>query len=180
MNCVKEFATKSNDFQILLKLHSYELSQHSVPYHKECKANYRSKLTTANKPNTQTQWHVNRNLYKTALKELCCFLEEYVIAKKKCCYLSMAIDLFSSTLAELFGDVSKQGMFCTKHIPEKLKKIYKNKIKIVLGSKNHKIIASCGIIVVDIDGDELQNNDLLSGCFDSEESYYKYKSEEIR
>lgn len=159
MDNVKFYATKWNDVELLNRIQAYIDSNESINYHKVCKTHYNS--TNKTKDNKKGVWHETRNHYKVALQKLCLFIKTQIIEKKECYFLNFLLLIFQEFSVDSYNPIiiSKQSL-STRHIPEKIKSIFKKEIKII-STPNHKKIVSPQGLNVDIKFEELSDKDII-------------------
>lgn len=156
---IEEFATKFNDYNVLNEINIYVSSNNSIPYHNICRMNYHGKGIAESRQ--KKDWHEHRDHYKSAFKQLCLFVKDYIIDKGNCCFVEFIEDLFLEFLVQSYGDRSiDKSMFSSRHIPQRLINKYNKHIRFEAKPKQPKIIQPYKVSVV-LSMTEMKDRDLL-------------------
>lgn len=145
---IKTYATQWNDFCLLKSINDIISDDSEITYHKNCKMSYNINSSTKNNP--QTEWHATRDHYKASFEKLCFFIDQFIIQDKQFCYLNFALDLYKEFLVESYNDKNvEKDIFCTRKIPAKSLKHFKNQIKIIVKPNVAKYIVpiDCDLII---------------------------------
>lgn len=149
-----------NHTEFLEKIVNYPHSK--IHYHNICQLNF-SYETSSNKKTTTTHWHSLREQHRAAFHEICSFIEENIIQKGRCYFLSYICRCYIGLLDESDenNDVGIRGDFKAHILESKIKKKYGKEIKIFI-IQNKKLVAPKNVVAIDEQTlESLKDEDIL-------------------
>ncbi|KAK0077457.1 hypothetical protein PV326_010040 [Microctonus aethiopoides] len=133
--------------ETLIKIQSI-LSCQIYSYHDVCRKNFRNQKRSLVKSPVRTSWHISREMHETVYKEIRYLIEENVINRGRCYFLSY----LHKEYLEMFKDLSEgsdaTSIFTTHYLEEKIHKKFTDKIQILVSNKK-KVVAPKGISTID-------------------------------
>lgn len=136
-------------------------SQPNIYYHHICHVDFTNKIKSLHKNTTKGIWHENRQNHQAAFDEISVFLEENVIGKGRCFFLTY-LHRYYIQLLEKDEDTTKvTGNFTPQHLEDKIVKSFKKEINCFF-IHNKKLIAPKHLTTIDDESFEiLKNQDIL-------------------
>ncbi|CAG5101832.1 Protein of unknown function [Cotesia congregata] len=135
-----------NHTEFIDKIVNYSHPQ--IYYHKICQLNFSYKASS-NKKTPKTDWHDLRQQHQAAFGEICSFIEENIIQKGRCYFLTYIFQYYMGLLEESKENNGKEigGDFKPHTLESKIRKKFGNEIKyfmihhtILLAPKNLEAI----------------------------------------
>ncbi|XP_066594958.1 uncharacterized protein [Prorops nasuta] len=129
-----QYATSSNKVNMLDKVLNYKSSKRVIFYHSPCFASFQYTYTRSCPEGSKnlSQFQLRRVAHKNAYQEICSFVNENVIRKKKCFCLNFLTDMFIEQLKKEYDKLS-QLQPCYLNLGSTLKRkllvTYRKKIK---------------------------------------------------
>lgn len=153
-------ANEIGDEQLANRITKFSTRNELILYHKICKLNFTNTQQAQKKSNMEkTEWHVTRDIYKSAFEEVCSFICENIIKKKKCYFLSFLESLFATSIINL--DPTKSLQVDSYRFENRLLKKYGKEISIVT-MNGKKIVKTYSGVLIKTDLDILEEEDILN------------------
>ena len=147
IDTLKSNATILNDISLVSKINDSLLAHSDIKYHKLCKVQYENHSASYTaQQQEKRKWHFKRNFHNIVYQELCAFINENVINKKKCFFLSYLKTIYLDILAKLYesSDATfEKTNFSPRHLEERLVIVstFKRKVSVIsLKQKNCQTI----------------------------------------
>ncbi|KAK0177228.1 hypothetical protein PV328_001304 [Microctonus aethiopoides] len=119
-----------------------------VYYHNVCRQNFRNQKRSLVKSPVRTSWHISREIHETVYEEICYLIEENVINRGRCYFLSYLHKEYLEMFKELSEGSDATSIFTTHYLEEKIHKKFTDKIQILVSNKK-KVVAPKGISTID-------------------------------
>ncbi|KAK0174239.1 hypothetical protein PV327_011124, partial [Microctonus hyperodae] len=147
---IEEKCNLENDEEkkIYDKLKKY--SGDTIYYHQICRVAFFNKSKSSNKKSVPTAWHSRRNLHQNVFEKITSLIENNVINKGRCYYLSYLHKLYMDKLQNFDGENEEMldVTFTAQRLEDKIKNNFSGRIQI-LQWKHKKVIAPKGITTID-------------------------------
>lgn len=93
-----------------------------VYYHDVCRQSFRNQKRSLVKSPVRTSWHISREIHDTVYKEICMLIEENVIKRGRCYFLSYLHKEYLDMFKELSGGSDAKSIFTLHYLEEKISK----------------------------------------------------------
>lgn len=125
------------------------ITSNKIYYHEKCRTDARNKKKLQKSP-VKTSWHISREYHQTVFQEICTLIEENVIKKGRCYFLSFLHRQYIDYFSELSNDMGHtlSSVISSQYLEEKIRVQFAGKIQI-LQSGHKKVIAPKGITSID-------------------------------
>ncbi|GFW83427.1 hypothetical protein TNCV_2545251 [Trichonephila clavipes] len=132
--------------ETLVKIQS--VASDEVYYHDVCRQNFRNHKRSLVKSPVRTSWHISRETHETVYREICNLIEENVIKRGRCYFLSYLHKEYLEMFKELSEGSDVASIFAAHYLEEKIHKKFNDKIQILMSNKK-KVVAPKGISNID-------------------------------
>ncbi|CAF4875158.1 unnamed protein product [Pieris macdunnoughi] len=135
-----DWMEKLNNKELLQKINRLKSENKTIFYHHLCELNYLNDYNKIVSDIRHTSWHKNRNIHKDIFNHIVSTVEEEVMQKKKCVFLSSLCDTYNNYLEyeQKLEPQSDISLITNHYLEEKIQKHFKKSIKFI--SKQNKII----------------------------------------
>lgn len=125
------------------------ITSNKIYYHEKCRTDARNKKKLQKSP-VKTPWHISREYHQTVFQEICTLIEENVIKKGRCYFLSFLHRQYIDYFSELSNDMGHtlSSVISSQYLEEKIRVQFAGNIQI-LQSGHKKVIAPKGITSID-------------------------------
>lgn len=107
----------------------------NIYYHDVCRQNFRNQKRSLIKSPVRTSWHISREIHDTVYKEICNLIEENVIKRGRCYFLTYLHKEYLDMFKELSEGSDSISIFTKHYLEEKIHRKFNDKIQILIPNK---------------------------------------------
>lgn len=163
---VNSFAAMTDDLDMLENIENIMQSNIILKYHMKCINDYKSECSRrAQKVETSVSCH--RKCYKLAYDSISTFVQNIIVVKRECCYLSRLRRMF---IEQLENELAKGNLDVTPsylapcYLQKKLLETFKGQIKIISVKNCKLVIPYSGVNLEDLDLESMLNVDVIESA----------------